>query len=166
MIFYLFRSIFFFSSRRRHTRCALVTGVQTCALPILGVRLDNGVRLENVYVPAGGEIPDRTENPKFGQKIDFLERMVAWSAQLDKPTILVGDFNVAPLECDVWSHKQLLNVVSHTPIECEMLARLQAANDWVDLGRNFVPAPQRLYQWWSYRRSEKRRVGKECDSTC
>src|SRR3546814_17046979 len=28
--------VFFFSSRRRHTRCALVTGVQTCALPILG----------------------------------------------------------------------------------------------------------------------------------
>src|SRR3546814_2245349 len=28
-------SFFFFSSRRRHTRCALVTGVQTCALPIL-----------------------------------------------------------------------------------------------------------------------------------
>src|SRR3546814_5474774 len=27
---------FFFSSRRRHTRCALVTGVQTCALPISG----------------------------------------------------------------------------------------------------------------------------------
>src|SRR3546814_3057983 len=27
---------FFFSSRRRHTRCALVTGVQTCALPICG----------------------------------------------------------------------------------------------------------------------------------
>ena len=31
----LFRSYFFFSSRRRHTRCADVTGVQTCALPIL-----------------------------------------------------------------------------------------------------------------------------------
>src|SRR3546814_15452475 len=29
---------FFFSSRRRHTRCALVTGVQTCALPIFGTR--------------------------------------------------------------------------------------------------------------------------------
>src|SRR3546814_12950328 len=29
--------LFFFSSRRRHTRCALVTGVQTCALPISGV---------------------------------------------------------------------------------------------------------------------------------
>src|SRR3546814_3133965 len=31
----LLRFVFFFSSRRRHTRCALVTGVQTCALPIL-----------------------------------------------------------------------------------------------------------------------------------
>src|SRR3546814_2400615 len=30
--------VFFFSSRRRHTRCALVTGVQTCALPIWGIR--------------------------------------------------------------------------------------------------------------------------------
>src|SRR3546814_11809832 len=30
----LFNIVFFFSSRRRHTRCALVTGVQTCALPI------------------------------------------------------------------------------------------------------------------------------------
>src|SRR3546814_10630862 len=30
----LFVGLFFFSSRRRHTRCALVTGVQTCALPI------------------------------------------------------------------------------------------------------------------------------------
>jgi len=117
----------------------------------VGVRLDNGIRLENVYVPAGGDIPDRDENPKFGQKLDFLERMIGWSEQLAVPTILVGDFNVAPLECDVWSHKQLLNVVSHTPIECETLGRLQAAHGWVDLGRKFVPAPERLYTWWSYR---------------
>src|SRR3546814_4776304 len=32
---YVYECVFFFSSRRRHTRCALVTGVQTCALPIL-----------------------------------------------------------------------------------------------------------------------------------
>src|SRR3546814_2361620 len=36
---FLVLSFFFFSSRRRHTRCALVTGVQTCALPISAVRL-------------------------------------------------------------------------------------------------------------------------------
>lgn len=117
----------------------------------VGVRLDNGVRLENVYVPAGGEVPDAAANPKFGQKLAFLERMIEWSGKLDKPTILTGDFNIAPLECDVWSHKQLVDVVSHTPVECELLARLQASHDWVDLGRHFYPAPQRLYTWWSYR---------------
>src|SRR3546814_9531049 len=37
--------MFFFSSRRRHTRCALVTGVQTCALPILSWRMRKGVRV-------------------------------------------------------------------------------------------------------------------------
>ena len=120
----------------------------------IGVRLDCGIRLENVYVPAGGDIADRTVNPKFGQKLDFLERMIKWSSELKEPTIIVGDFNIAPLESDVWSHKQLLNVVSHTPIEVETLARLQASHDWVDLGRYFVPAPARLYTWWSYRATD------------
>ena len=41
----------------------------------IGVRLECGIRLENVYVPAGDDVPDRTLNPKFGQKLDFLERM-------------------------------------------------------------------------------------------
>lgn len=117
----------------------------------VGVTLDSGFRIENVYVPAGGDIPDREENPKFGQKLDFLERMTRWSEKLREPTLLVGDFNVAPLESDVWGHKQLLKVVSHTPIEVETLAGLQAAHDWVDLGRKFVPPPERYYSWWSYR---------------
>src|SRR3546814_8694367 len=40
MFIFIVCHIFFFTSRRRHTRCALVTGVQTCALPIWwGVRL-------------------------------------------------------------------------------------------------------------------------------
>lgn len=117
----------------------------------VGARLPGGIRLENVYVPAGGDIPDRTLNPKFGQKLDFLERMTRWSEGLREPTLIVGDFNVAPLECDVWSHKALLDVVSHTPIEVETLGRLQAAHDWVDLGRRFIPAPERCFTWWSYR---------------
>jgi len=117
----------------------------------IGVLLENGVRLENVYVPAGGDIPDRAVNVKFGQKLDFVERMTRWSEEMKRPTIMVGDFNIAPLECDVWSHKQLLNVVSHTPVEVEALNRLLGSNDWVDLGRHFYPAPQRLHTWWSYR---------------
>ena len=117
----------------------------------IGVLLENGVRLENVYVPAGGDIPDRDQNVKFGQKLDFVERMTRWSEAVGCPTIIVGDFNIAPLECDVWSHRQLLNVVSHTPVEVEALNRLLGSNDWVDLGRHFFPAPQRLHTWWSYR---------------
>lgn len=117
----------------------------------VGVRLPNGVRLENVYVPAGGDVPDRDVNAKFGQKLDFVERMTRWSETLDCPTILTGDFNIAPLPSDVWSHKALLKVVSHTPIEVEALDRLKASNDWVDLGRHFHPAPARLHTWWSYR---------------
>lgn len=117
----------------------------------VGVRLPNGVRLENVYVPAGGDVPDRHVNPKFGQKLDFVERMTRWSEGLDGPTLLMGDFNIAPLPSDVWSHKALLGVVSHTPIEVEALDRLRDSNSWVDLGRHFHPAPARLHTWWSYR---------------
>ncbi len=117
----------------------------------IGVRLACGIRLENVYVPAGGDIPDRSLNPKFGQKLDFLERMTRWSEKLREPTLVVGDFNVAPLECDVWSHKALINVVSHTAIEVEALGRLQQAHEWIDIGRRFVPAPERCFTWWSYR---------------
>ena len=117
----------------------------------IGARLECGIRIENVYVPAGGDIPDRALNPKFGQKLDFIERMTRWSEGLREPTLMVGDFNVAPLECDVWSHKALINVVSHTPVEVEALARLQQAHDWIDIGRRFVPAPERCFTWWSYR---------------
>ncbi len=117
----------------------------------IGVRLENGIRLENVYVPAGGDVADRNSNPKFGQKLDFVERMTRWSETLAGPTLLVGDFNIAPLESDVWSHKQLLDVVSHTPVEVAALGALQAAGNWTDLGRHFVPAPARLFTWWSYR---------------
>ena len=117
----------------------------------IAVRLPNGMRLDNVYVPAGGDVPDRAINPKFGQKLDFLDRMTAWSGALSEPALLVGDFNIAPLESDVWSHKQLIDVVSHTPVEVAALDALRRSNDWVDLGRHFVPAPARLYTWWSYR---------------
>jgi exodeoxyribonuclease-3 len=111
----------------------------------------DGVVLHNVYVPAGGDVPDRAFNPKFGQKLDFLARMTDWSGGSSEPAILVGDLNIAPLPEDVWDHRALLDVVSHTPIEVDALAALRASHNWVDLGRHFVPAPARLYSWWSYR---------------
>ncbi|WP_033074274.1 exodeoxyribonuclease III [Sphingopyxis sp. MWB1] len=117
----------------------------------VGATLPTGIRVDNVYIPAGGDIPDRNLNPKFGQKLDFLGRMTQWSGELADATILTGDFNIAPLAEDVWNHKALLDVVSHTPIEVETLARLQAASGWVDLGRHFIAPPTPLFTWWSYR---------------
>ncbi|QFT76575.1 exodeoxyribonuclease III [Erythrobacter sp. THAF29] len=119
--------------------------------------LGKGMIVENVYVPAGGDVPDREVNAKFGQKLDFLERMTRWADAVDKPTLIVGDFNIAPLESDVWSHKQLLKVVSHTPIEVETLQRFKDAHGWTDIGREHIRDPERYYSWWSYRSPDWRK---------
>ncbi|KAF0224383.1 MAG: exodeoxyribonuclease [Rhodospirillaceae bacterium] len=107
-----------------------------------------------LYVPAGGDIPDPGQNDKFAHKLDFLRQVTDWYADRYKPgdrVILTGDLNIAPLETDVWSHKQLLKVVSHTPIEVDLLDRMQASLGWVDALRHFIPPSERLYTWWSYR---------------
>lgn len=111
-----------------------------------------GIAIHNFYVPAGGDIPDPALNPKFAHKLQFLSEMHRWSGVRERrPAILVGDLNVAPLEYDVWSHKQLLNVVSHTPAETEALDRLRLEGGWVDGARHLTPEPARIYTWWSYR---------------
>ena len=93
-------------------------------------------------------------NPKFEHKLSFLDELRACTTLRcdDKNrAILVGDLNVAPLEHDVWSHKQMIRVVSHTPAECEKLTDLQKIGNWFDPMRHFVPEPEKLYTWWSYR---------------
>jgi len=120
----------------------------------LTVDLPGSIELHNFYVPAGGDIPDMKANPKFAHKLDFLRHMTEWfTAKRDAKAkrVLVGDLNIAPLENDVWSHKALLKVVSHTPIEVELMNGLMRAHDWVDAVRHFVPATEKLYSWWSYR---------------
>lgn len=117
----------------------------------LAGRLENGVTIHNFYVPAGGDVPDREVNAKFGQKLDYLTGMRdAFHGERPEKSILVGDLNIAPREDDVWSHKQLLRVVSHTPVEVERLGETQDAGRWVDITRKDIPDGQ-LYSWWSYR---------------
>jgi exodeoxyribonuclease-3 len=111
-------------------------------------------KLHNFYVPAGGDEPDPDTNPKFAHKLAFLDEMRE-AAELRPANgaraILVGDLNVAPLEHDVWSHKQMLKVVSHTPVECEKLVAARDAGGWFDAMRKFVPETEKLFTWWSYR---------------
>src|SRR3546814_4528079 len=102
---YYYRMLFFLSSRRRHTRCALVTGVQTCALPIYRLTSSNDPEIQKI-----------------------LENTII---------LLVPSLN--PDGVDI-------------------------VKNWYDktLGTKFEGTePPELYH-----RSEERRVGKECVSTC
>jgi exodeoxyribonuclease-3 len=126
----------------------------------LAVALDlpsGPVELHNFYVPAGGDIPDAAENPKYAHKLDFVAEATEWFAA--RPalarTVLVGDLNIAPLEHDVWNHRQLLDVVSHTPPETEGLLAWQRTR-FIDAVRHFVPEDQKLFTWWSYRNRDWR----------
>jgi exodeoxyribonuclease-3 len=150
-----------FKATKVHHRC----GKEDCRH--IEAALDIGgdpILLDNLYIPAGGDIPDPDQNDKFAHKLDFYREMAQWFADR-KPgprigkglrRIAVGDLNVAPLEHDVWSHKQLLKIVSHTPVEVDLFGRLQASLDWIDVPRRFVPSDEKLYSWWSYRNNDWR----------
>ena len=113
--------------------------------------MEDGTRIHNVYVPAGGDIPDRDENVKFGQKLDYLTALRDYfHREKPKRAILVGDLNIAPRPDDVWNHKALLKIVSHTPIEVEHFEAARAAGGWADVTRADIPEGL-LYSWWSYR---------------
>ena len=117
----------------------------------VAAQLENGVTIHNCYVPAGGDIPDRALNDKFGQKLDYLTEMRDWfHGEKPSRSILVGDLNIAPREDDVWSHKALLKIVSHTPIEVEHFNQVMDSGDWHDVTRADIPEGL-LYSWWSYR---------------
>ena len=117
-----------------------------------------GVEILNFYIPAGGDEPDRAINPKFDHKLDFYEKLAAEMAARDPkaPLLLTGDLNVAPGEHDVWNHKHMSKVVSHTPIELEAMAALKASLGFTDLVREAIPDPAKLFSWWSYRAADFR----------
>lgn len=119
--------------------------------------LASPIVLHNFYVPAGGDIPDPLANPKFEHKLSFLDEMKdceGLHAVDGARHILVGDLNVAPHENDVWSHKQMLKIVSHTPIECEKLLAIVERGKWIDIARAKIPMSEKIYSWWSYRAAD------------
>ena len=124
----------------------------------IAVRLDapksvSGLELHCFYVPSGGGVPDRTRNDKFDDKLRFMESLTRWSKAQDPtvPRLLVGDFNIAWLEHDVWNHKAARRAVGHTDLERAQFSRFMEAGGWYDLQRRAVPAPKPYYTWWTYR---------------
>ena len=127
---------------KRHIKCDIETKA-------------GSVEIHNFYIPAGGDIADVETNPKFDHKLKFVDYMNEFfTAKKEQNLIIAGDFNIAPLENDVWSHKQLLKVVSHTPIEVEKLTNLQQSAELTDSHRLLIPETEKLYSWWSYRGKE------------
>ena len=125
----------------------------------ISATLPGGIDVHNFYVPAGGDEPDPDTNEKFAHKLAFLTEMRDWFSEMGGPRkkrVLVGDLNVAPHENDVWSHKQLLKVVSHTPIEVDHLNAVLKAGGWIDVAREQTDPAQKLYSWWSYRAKDWR----------
>ena len=117
----------------------------------IGIEIEGGIKVHNLYVPAGGDVPDTKLNSKFEHKIHFLSEIKdKYFKGESKNTIIVGDFNIAPLPDDVWNHKALLNVVSHTKIETDLLSEIKKRGKWIDTFREMQPSGK-LYSWWSYR---------------
>lgn len=139
-------------SKLEFTNCKYINWCNKNDTRHISIKINNNVELHNFYVPAGGDEPDILTNPKFEHKISFLKEMHQYFLKDAKTNkILVGDLNIAPLEHDVWSHKQLLDVVSHTPIETETLLEIIESGEWIDVMREFISHDKKLYTWWSYR---------------
>lgn len=116
-----------------------------------------GVEIQNLYIPAGGDTPDRASR-KFDHKLDFFERLTGELTRRggDAPLVVAGDLNVAPGEHDVWNHRFMSKVVSHTPVEVAAMAGLRDSLEFVDLVRESAPEPAKLFSWWSYRATDFR----------
>lgn len=122
----------------------------------ISIRLTKtNMTVHSLYIPAGGDLPDPQINPKFDHKLAFLDEMKDWTSRhvsnSNGEHVFTGDFNVAPLASDVWSHKQLLKIVSHTPQETERLLDIQTTCSLHDPIRAQMPEPEKIYSWWSYR---------------
>ena len=101
-------------------------------------------------VPAGGEDPE--VNPKFEHKLNFLDELDHYLKKKKKDkVVLCGDLNIAPEEDDVWSHKSLINVVSHTEVEREIIKKILSNSHFDDSVRKHLNPPDNVFTWWSYR---------------
>ncbi len=107
----------------------------------------DGIRLWSLYVPNGRTLDD----PHFPYKLEWLDRLAAVTAETlenepDVPLALMGDFNIAPLDTDVWDINFFAGSTHVTPEE------RQAFEAFEQIGLQDVVRPlvQEGYTYWDY----------------
>lgn len=120
---------------------------------ILGATV-GGLRVINVYVP-NGQSPD---SDKFAYKLAWLSGLQEWlAAELaeHRNLVLLGDFNIAPADADVYDPEGLAGQIHCTTEERQALAAIQGLG-MTDAFRVFEPESG-YYSWWDYRAAAFRR---------
>ncbi len=106
-----------------------------------------GVRVWSLYVPNGRKVDD----PHYVYKLDWLARLrEAASPWLGGETVLVGDWNIAPQDDDVFDIAQFATSTHVTPAERAAFAAL-VDEGWADVARPHTPGPD-VYTYWDYYR--------------
>ena len=108
----------------------------------------NGVRIASIYLPNGNPQP----GPKFDYKLGWMKRLEARAALLlasETPTVLAGDYNVAPEDRDVFSMQAMANDALVQP-ESRAAMRRIVHQGWTEALRAVHPADDHLYTFWDY----------------
>jgi exodeoxyribonuclease III len=107
-----------------------------------------GIRVITAYFPNGGEV----NSDKYVYKLRWMERLRGWlerNARIDQPMVLLGDFNVAPTDADVWDPAVWQGMTLFTSAEKDRLAAI-AAWGLHDAFRKHHQEPGQ-YTYWDYR---------------
>jgi len=107
----------------------------------------NGVRLWSLYIPNGRSL----EDPHYTYKLEWLDRLAAASAEWlehepDLPLALMGDFNIAPLDTDVWDMADFKGATHVSVPEREAFEVFEQIGI-TDVVRPLIPAG---YTYWDY----------------
>ncbi len=120
---------------------------------VLATTVD-GVRVVNLYVPNGSEVGSE----KYAYKLDWLAALRDWLAdelrQHDNLVVL-GDFNIAPADADVYDPEKWGDAILCSPAEREALGKLTELG-LTDVFREF-DQPEGTFSWWDYRAAGFRR---------
>jgi exodeoxyribonuclease-3 len=103
-----------------------------------------GIDIHSLYAPNGRELDD----PHYLYKLVWLERLRT-APRAGRPTMLLGDFNVAPADADIYDPSRWRRRTHASPPERAAIAALLDTG-LRDVTREHLPGPG-VYTWWSYR---------------